>query len=233
MTIQEQTEQLEKIIVGHKAHNNAFFDAIKNKKTSWNKKQLSIIGPQYYHFTSNFPKSLSKLVARVSSDKTRNLLVQILYSELGGRKYKKAHHQLFYKALSTAGVEQSIIEHTEIFKETTALVLGIDKLFSDAPLPSGLGAEYALEVHANPMIAGLCDGFDGVDLEFFKVHAVDEPRHIINVRECLLDDPCVKDNWPEVKSGASEILKLFHEFWIKLHNETLSLTNPTGYNADE
>lgn len=218
LAIKKRTEKLEQYAKEHHAHKNEFFASV-SKNGPWSTEQVSVIGPQYYFFTKHFPKSLSKLIARTSSDKTRNLLVQILYSELGGNDYEAAHHTLFYQALSSKGIEDKVIFTTPPFDETHSLVEGIDNLFAQEPLLMGLGAEYALEIHADPMIEGLKNGFNGVNLQFFRVHAVDEPQHIINVRECLLGDEVAQDNWQLIEYGAEKILELFYKFWMKIHKE--------------
>jgi pyrroloquinoline quinone (PQQ) biosynthesis protein C len=173
----------------HAAWNNPIFEAFRSAEKPWpGWKFIQVIGPDYLFVTKRFPSILSLLIARVTDEKLRSLLVGILHSELGSGDFRTAHYRLFENLLHIAGLSNYSTENVRA--STKGLVDGLRKIYRDRPLLVALGAQYTLEAQAENMLTQLHEGFRDIEknsgpLDFFKVHQVEEINHIAAMRPAL------------------------------------------------
>jgi len=211
-------EQLDFAIDHHAACDNVFFRWVELNKLST--LQLRSYAPDYFFFIRSFPAILSTLIANVRDDWSRFFLAQILFSELGSGNEERMHFKLFARLLSKLGMTEEEINSGPKHEQTKRLVDGMLSLYSDPNPAKALGAQYALEKMALPMIEKLYRGFKHYDLsiedmDYFELHLVDEPEHLDCMRRCIAAYIGDSSSEEEVMTGACSLLNLFADFWKK------------------
>lgn len=217
-------EGLNATICAHPAWDNDFF---RNSR-QLSLEQLRRVVPEYWYFTSQFPKILGQLVARVEGGAQFHL-VSILYSELGSSRESESHANLFRRLCRDIGVEQDKLDAAPRLEGTRALTGGLYELYGNAPLAHSLGAQYALEFQADNMLRSFRQAFSAVDsagpgrpsegMFFFKIHEKQEPEHIESMTRIMARYIKKDEDIAGVLSGARQCLDLFARFWSDLSAE--------------
>jgi pyrroloquinoline quinone (PQQ) biosynthesis protein C len=220
-------DTLDSLVDSHEACENGFF--ARSRMKGWSVDQLAAFGPEYQYFTASFPGILAGLISTVDDDDTRFFLTEILYSELGSGSPARSHHKLFRQLLVAIGLSGAQIDAGPRFEETTALVDGMRNLYKGSDVLKAMGAQYALERQAFPMIRNLYKGFafdNGLvpgDLEFFGLHLVEEPKHLDCMRNCIGRYARTPEYLSRVRAGSIEFLELMAAFWRRLFAEVSAL----------
>lgn len=212
---------LDAMIDAHEACCNPFFE--HGKRQGWTREELSAFSPDYYHWVLSFPRILAGLVNNVQDEKSWFFLTQILFSELGSGNEDRMHFRLLGDLLVKLGLKREEIAAGPRYAETIELVEGLERIYKDRNLLSGMGAQYALEKQAFPMLAQLYDGFrhfDGLsasDFEYFEIHLVEEPEHLRCMQECIGHYMSTPEDQDRVVAGAQQCLDLIAAFWRRQH----------------
>ncbi len=214
---------LDRIIDGHEACDNEFFDLGRN--IGWTREQLEKYSLDYRYWIRAFPGILAALIGRSPDPEFQFFMTQILHSELGSGDRTRMHFRLFERILRKLGLSDAEIESGPKFEETRWLVSGMFALYGDKDLLRAMGAQYALEKQAFPMIEKLYLGFKHYkeltrdDLEYFELHLVEEPEHLACMQECMAR--CVESpsDASRVEAGALACLDLIAAFWRRMYAE--------------
>jgi len=211
----------------HEACSNAFFRL--GRDSTWSRGQIAVFAPDYLFWVRSFPSILAGLVANVRDEESRLFLTEILYSELGSGTPETMHFKLFQDFLLSLGVGEEDIKSAPRYEETTSLVGGMRTLYSHRDVLIALGAQYALEKQAFPMIEQLYAGFKRCSaggaprFEYFDLHLVEEPKHLECMRRCVLRHLCTVEDKSRVAQGANECLDLIGGFWRRQFIEVSKL----------
>jgi pyrroloquinoline quinone (PQQ) biosynthesis protein C len=139
------------------------------------------------------------------------------------------HYKLFGKALQSLGLSKAEINAGPRFTHTSELVSGMQHLYQNSDIRRGMGAQYALERQAFPMIDNLHKGFGhytdltDADFEYFKLHLVEEPEHLKSMQESVARYVSSPEDVSVIKAGATECLDLIASFWQRLFIEVMAL----------
>ncbi|MDO9708035.1 iron-containing redox enzyme family protein [Paracraurococcus lichenis] len=222
-------------IARSRAWSNPVFE--RSRRGPWSCEDARVIGFEYLAFTAAFPKMLSALCARVDDDGMRALLVEILHSELGSGNPENAHARLFVRLLASCldaqEVTRALAERPQgRLPSTRDFLRGLQALYAEAPLSRALGAQYALEFQADNMLESLSRGFhamrlDERNLEFFRVHEVEEKDHIRLMQIALQRLLHNGEDKEELMQGAQACTGLFSAFWHGI-GEALARASPAA-----
>lgn len=207
-------DDVDELIRSHEAWSNGFF-AYAATGPKWTSSDLAAFGWEYFWFTKAFPGILTQLAARVDDDYLRGFLIEIIYSELGKENRQRMHSELYRRLLSDTPQPP---DQGPRLPTTIQLIDGLNELYTSAPLPVALGAQYALERQAENMLQRFHVGFERAGAtdfqrEFFAVHEVDEPDHITAMQGALSRFLNEHQERPAVLAGVRRCLDLFAGFW--------------------
>lgn len=218
---------VDEIVDTHSACENAFFKRLRGD--ALNQRQLGTFGSDYLYWISSFPGILAGLIATTSDARFQFFLTEILFSELGSGDPERMHFRLFARLLGKLGVTLADTHSGPRFVETRALVEGMRQLYRDEDILHAMGAQYALERQAFPMIEKLYVGFKHYseltrdDCEYFELHLVEEPEHLRCMQECMKRCIARPEDIERVKAGAVACLDLIAAFWRRMYEEVTAL----------
>lgn len=216
-------ESLHKLIDSHEACDNPFFNL--GRAWPWRVGQLRTFCPDYYAWIKSFPSILSGLIANTCDLDFQFFLTQILFSELGSGDVERMHFKLFERILRKLGLSDEEINAGARFRETHDLIEGMCQLYRHEDILRAMGAQYALERQAFPMIDKLYVGFKHYenltrdDFEYFELHLVEEPEHLACMEECMQRCVGAPEEPARVEAGAKECLELIAAFWRRMYRE--------------
>lgn len=208
---------LDELIDGHEACSNDFFE--HGKTRGWTFEELAAFAPDYYLWVRSFPRILAGLVNNVRDDRSCFFLTQILFSELGSGVEERTHFRLLGQVLEKLGLQAAEIATGPRYAETRQLVEGLESLYKDRDVLRAMGAQYALEKQAFPMLAQLYAGFrhfqqlEGPDFEYFEIHLVEEPEHLRCMQQCIGHYLRSPGDQEMVVAGVQRCLDLIAAFW--------------------
>lgn len=218
---------LDHLIDAHEACENAFF--VRARADRWSRSQLQRFGADYRYWIASFPGILGGLIGRTRDCEFQFFLTQILFSELGSGQPDQMHFRLFERILSKLGLTREEIQAGPRFSETCNLVDGMRQLYQHDDILRAMGAQYALERQAFPMIEKLYVGFKHYrqltreDFEYFEVHLVEEPEHLRCMEECMGRCMSKPEDVERVSVGARACLDLIAAFWRRMYKEVTAL----------
>lgn len=229
-------ESLAESIDSHPACNNEFFAHIAKHGLSAGTLRAFI--HDYYYWISSFPAILGAAIANDVDPATRYALTQILHSELGSGDPERMHFRLFANLASGLGVRCERVSTEVVRPETKALVHGMKELYGGPDICAALGAQYALERQAFPMITHLARGFKhpsslrATDYTYIDIHLVEEPEHLSQMNDCLVRCVRTSRDVASARGGAVACLDLIASFWratwrainLSAHRPPASLT---------
>jgi pyrroloquinoline-quinone synthase len=220
-------DNLDRAIETHEACHNEFFVMLSCPQ--WSHARLAAFSHEYYYWIRSFPGILASLVANVNDEESRFFLVEILHSELGSGHSERAHHKLFKQLVLSLGVAEEEIHSRCYWAETEALVTGMLTLYGDSCICRALGAQYALEKQALPMIQNLDRGLRCLQhvkdspFDYFDLHMMEEPEHLRCMQECVTRHLGHAEDRDEVSRGAFDCLSLIATFWRRQAMEFVAL----------
>ena len=207
------------LMVSSKAWDNSFFQlATELRRSSVPAKTevLQIVCNQYLYFTENFPDILCSLAARTRDNEIRALLISILYSELGGENYARAHPRLFRDCMKSVQLEIPKAYTNILTPSTTKLVRELRELYAERPINIAIGAQFMLEAQADNMLRRLKELFHfplTVDDTFFTAHETDEILHDEAMQRVLIRLSKTESSRRQIAGGCKICLQLFGDFW--------------------
>lgn len=210
-------DNLDNLIMGHSACNNDFFYSISKKKMNPN--QVRAFAPDYFFWVKSFPGILAGLIYNINDTETQFYLSQILFSELGSGFKDKMHFKLLADTFKAVGLSDIQINTGPQYQETKDLVNGMHGLYSNKDFLLAMGAQYALEKQAFPMIENLYKGFKNFtnlskeDFEYFELHLTEEPEHLKFMQDGIVRLAVNRDDIERTLTGASKCLDLIANFW--------------------
>jgi hypothetical protein len=192
-----------------------------NSKTKFH---AEIIGTFWHYFSIVAPQVMSLGAAKVGNNLMRHYIVQIIFEELGGRKYKMIHPDLFLDCLEQIGVTEA--KREELLKKylyafpfdflksamcaanTDARVLGI-LLGLEIDAEENIHTIYEALAHDNSARKIVDESL------FFRIHKVVEEEHIrLDVANYLRFCPDPSDREEFMRGFDQGVL-----FWKMLWDE--------------
>jgi hypothetical protein len=147
--------------------------------------RAQVAGRGWYLFSDFMPRLLSLAMHRVSNNRVRAQIVDVLRDELGRQPGEIIHSEMFAAAIAQAGVTAVPGEIGHLSNLFELLAKAVQEANSDAEI---LGILLGLEIMANENIETLIQALAHApsvqaDLEvtdFFRVHRANEDDHIAN-----------------------------------------------------
>jgi len=218
---------LDAVVSSSHATQNPFLQ--RGHKGGWTFGDVRTFGPEYLHWITAFPGILAKGVSNARDDDTRAFLTEILFEELGRGRREYRHSNLFWRFLRDLGV--TYFSTTPRLPETRALIRGMGDLYSHRRVATMLGAQYALEHQAVPMIASMFAGvrpllrdITRTDIMYFELHTASEPLHARVMRRCIARYVGSPADTSSALRGARGVLNLITNFWDALNRHCTNAT---------
>lgn len=211
----------------HEACENEFFATCRRRL--WSEREIRAVMPNYFSWIRAFPGILGGLIGNTRDPDFQFFLTEILFSELGCGDPERMHFKLFERILRKLGLSEEEIHTGPRFAETRELVEGMRRLYLEEDILRAMGAQYALERQAFPMIEKLYVGFKHFDnltredFEYFELHLVEEPEHLRCMQECMARCMSSTEDAARVETGARECLDLIAAFWRRMYAEIVAL----------
>lgn len=168
-----------------------------------------------FYFFKDLPFYIAAMAANTTSYDVLREIVFNVYDEVCG---DVLHATLYRQFLYRIGITDADIESYECLPTTTALNLGIKKLYGEKPLTKALGALYADETMSAMMTAKLNDGLKNQgrsedDRYFWILHTKVEIGHSNSVFNAVFPFVTEAAGRKVFEEGISEFLQQVEVFW--------------------
>ena len=201
---------------------STIFSETWRRLSTRSKVNAEVIGTFWHHFSSLAPQVMCIAAAKVSNNLMRHYIVQIIFEELGSRKYKMIHSDIFLDCLQELKVTDS--RRGQLVNKYLPL-LSFDyllKIMNEADSDSKLlGILLGLEIDAEENISTVFDALSSDEEAgkitqeslFFRIHKVVEVEHIrLDVANYLRFCPTPKEK-EEFQEGFDEAVLFWKMFW--------------------
>lgn len=173
-------------------------------------------------FSNDMPTFLAKAASRLDDHRAKAAIVTTAWEELGEGDDRQNHAILFERAVNKSNIDPAVLD-----KERKQV---------SPPLPSGLalssdrqifGICVGLEIPANENISTLFNALCGVDgdhetirnTQFFKIHFVNEDRHIAEGIGNAIRIYNVSTDDFEFMSGFRQASRFWRDYWRYVEGE--------------
>lgn len=178
------------------------------------KEQVKVWVSQQFYFSTQFPRCLAALYARIEDFHASKPLVDFLSVEHWGSKSKGAHWKQFRKALSYFDLQIDDLMVTQPFPETSEylnfrLNLCLHRTVEEGIGAIGFGHELVNERIFESYYKGISHITDIPEdvLTYFKVHVQDEPDDFQVFKQLMLACAENRSAFESIRKGAQDVLK--------------------------
>ena len=187
------------------------------------KEQVKVWVSQQFYFSTQFPRCLAALYARISDFHASKPLVDFLSVEHWGSQSKGAHWKQFQKALRYFNLQIDDLMIMPPFSETSKylnlrLSLCLHRTIEEGIGAIGFGHELVNEKIFESYFKGMAHLADIPEdvLTYFKVHVQDEPDDYQVFKQLMLTCAENRVAFELLRKGAQDVLKARYTFFDAL-----------------
>ena len=212
---------LEHDALEHRLLRHPFLQGLKD--AAFSRRQLSIWVGQQFYFSSQFPRCLASLYARLEDFEGSRPLMDFLWIEHWGSTCDGAHWRMFREVMSFFGYEIGTLKGRRPFEETSIFLDHRLNICLRGRIEEGLGAiAYGHELVNEEVFRAYLRGVEGLGdvperaLEYFRAHVEQEEEDYALLRS-VIASVCRNVSQVElVASGTLEILEARAVFFDRL-----------------
>ena len=200
-------------ILAHRAVDHPFLKwYAENRLTKDQERKLYL---ECFYFFRYLPYYIAGMAMSTRSDAVLREIILNVFDEVCG---EVTHSTIYRQFLHQIGISDEDIESYRCLDTTTALNLGIKRLYTEMPIAKSLGALYADETMSAIMTGRLNEGLanQGYDEQvrfFWILHTQVEVGHSNSVFNAIF--PYIKEEKTKelFEAGMSEFLSLVEAYW--------------------
>jgi pyrroloquinoline quinone (PQQ) biosynthesis protein C len=188
------------------------------------KEQVKVWVSQQFYFSTQFPRCLAALYARIDDFHASKPLVDFLSVEHWGSESKGAHWKQFRKALRYFDLQIGDLMVMQPFPETSEylnfrLSLCLHRTVEEGIGAVGFGHELVNERIFESYFKGMCCIRDIPEdvLTYFKVHVQDEPDDYEVFKQLMLTGAENRKAFGLLRKGAHDVLKARSKFFDAMY----------------
>lgn len=187
------------------------------------KEQVAIWVGQQFFFSSQFPRCLAAVYARVQDFEVSKPLINFLAIEHWGSAVPGAHWQQFRTVLNAFGYDIDNLKKRKPFEETGEyldfrLRLCLERSPEEALGAMGFGHELVNESIFAAYLAGVekVPGIPEDALEYFRSHVDDEPEDFAIFKRMMTPYADSEESLHLIQKGAEDVLAARYRFFDRI-----------------
>ena len=214
-------EEIEREILCHSIIRHPFLENLSAGK--YTKDQIRVWISQQFYFSTQFPRCLAALYARIEDFEASKALVDFLSIEHWGSKSKSAHWKQFSRTLEFFNLNIDDQRRNEALPETREyldyrLTLCLQRSVEEALGAIGFGHELINEKIFQEYFTGIAKVADIPEeaLTYFRVHVRDEPDDYRVLKRLML---IKAENFAAIdrlRKGAEDVLRARYVFFDRV-----------------
>ena len=212
-------EKLEEEILGHEVFNHPFLK--KFSTGSYNEDGVVFVLKQFGKIVMPFTSAICKLMGNAPDIKSRFMLMDNLYEEMGGDNLTQCHPMLYLKMLDSIGIPQSNLDETPTISSIRILNNTIDdavgnKSFSIGCAWLGYGGELTIPNNFPYLVKGVKNTFgSSIDMDFWGRHGERDQEHSDDATTVLcINTEHTQHN--EIREAVRDSLNIRASIWSEL-----------------
>ncbi|MCI0420474.1 MAG: iron-containing redox enzyme family protein [Acidobacteria bacterium] len=178
---------------------------------------------QQFYFSTQFPRCLAALFARIEDYEASRLLIPLLNVEHWGSPSESSHWRQFVKVLRFFSLDPTKLKGEQAFPETREYLAYRLRICTEASVEEGLGTlGFAHEPVNEGIFAAYLAGMENIPavteeaLSYFKAHVADEPGDYLLFREITLKIAQTSQALSRVRKGALATLAARSRFFDRM-----------------
>lgn len=210
---------LEKEVSDHAVFDHPFLCKLANNE--YNREGVTFILKQFGKIVMPFTAAICKLMGNAPDIKSRFMLMDNLYEEMGGRNINSCHPMLYLKMLDSIGVSKYDLDNTATISSIRILNDAIydavaNKSFAVGCAWLGYGGELTIPNNFPYLVDGTkgCFGKD-VDLEFWGRHGERDQVHSDDATTVLSMNTTFEEH-AEIAQSVKDSLNIRAIIWDEL-----------------
>lgn len=211
--------ELERKVAGHPVFDHAFLKKFANN--AYNQEGVTFVLKQFGKIVMPFTAAICKLMGSAPDIKSRFMLMDNLYEEMGHNTLKNCHPVLYLTMLDSIGVSQKGLEKTETISSIRLLNNTIfdavgNKAFSIGCSWLGFGGELTIPNNFPYLVQGIenCFGSD-IDMGFWNRHGARDQDHSDDATTVLCMNTDEHEH-KELEQAVMDSLNLRAMIWSEL-----------------
>jgi len=219
--VPEALERIEEEILCHPIVRHPFLETLKAGKYSKNQVR-AWIGQQFY-FSTQFPRCLAALYARLDDFEASKSLMDFLAVEHWGSKSEGAHWKQYSRTLAFFDLQIDDLRNSEPLPETRKyldyrLALCLERTVEEALGVIGFGHELINQKIFQSYLDGISkiDGIPAEAVTYFRVHVRDEPDDYRVLKELMFTKGGTPEAIDRMRSGAENVLRARYTFFDQI-----------------
>ncbi|SFV69047.1 Alternative dihydrofolate reductase 3 [hydrothermal vent metagenome] len=212
-------EKIEKEMLGHEVFDHPFL--IKFSNNEYTEEGSKFILSQFWKIVMPFTAAICKLMGNAPDIKSRFMLMDNLYEEMGGDNINVCHPFLYIKMLESIGISKIDLDLQDTISSIRILNDAIfdaveNKSFAVGCAWLGYGGELTIPNNFSYLVTGIKASFgDKVDMEFWGRHGERDQEHS-NDATTVLAMNTNDGEYSELKQSVIDSLNIRHQIWNEL-----------------
>lgn len=212
-------ENLEKLIMRHQVFDHSFLQ--KFASNSYSTEGTLFVLKQFGKIVMPFTGAICKLMGNAPDIKSRFMLMDNLYEEMGHNNLDTAHPVLYLKMLDSLGITQKVLDDTPTISSIRILNNTIYDAVSHSSFAVGCawlgyGGELTIPNNFPYLVQGIKNTFGtNVNIDFWERHGPRDQTHSDDATTVLCMN-CNASNYQELEEAVKDSLNIRASIWDEL-----------------
>jgi pyrroloquinoline quinone (PQQ) biosynthesis protein C len=212
-------EDLEKKILNHQVFDHSFLKKLASN--GYTHEGVEFVLKQFGKIVMPFTGAICKLMGNAPDIKSRFMLMDNLYEEMGHNNLNACHPILYLKMLESVGISEALLEKTP----TLSSIRILNNTIYDAVANSsfaigcawlGFGGELTIPNNFPYLVKGVINTFgSNVNMEFWERHGERDQEHSDDATTVLCMN-CDETQYGEIEEAVRDSLNIRAVIWDEL-----------------
>lgn len=212
-------EKLEQEVLGHEVFDHPFLKKLASG--AYSQEGVKFILTQFGKIVIPFTAAICKLMGNSPDLKSRFVLMDNLYEELGNMKYSECHPSLYLEMLDSIGINQKSFEETNTISSirilnNTVLDAVENQSFAIGCAWLGYGGELTIPNNFPYLVEGMKQAsFENINMVYWDRHGDRDQEHSDDATMVLCMNTTPK-GYKEIEEAVIDSLTLRAAIWSEL-----------------
>jgi len=212
-------EELEKEMLTHEVFDHPFLKKLADNV--YTQEGVIFVLKQFGKIVMPFTAAICKLMGNAPDIKSRFMLMDNLYEEMGGNNLNGCHPMLYLSMLDSIGISQRGLDKTETISSIRILNNTIfdavaNKSFAIGCSWLGYGGELTIPNNFPYLVKGTKEAFkDDIDMDFWGRHGERDQEHSDDATTVLCMNTTEKEH-KEIAAAVKDSLNIRAMIWSEL-----------------
>jgi len=212
-------KELEREVLSYEVFNHSFLQKLASG--AYSQEGVRFVLTQFGKIVIPFTAAICKLMGNSPELKSRFILMDNLYEELGNMKYSQCHPSLYSEMLHSIGIDQKVFEETATISSirilnNTILDAVENKSFAIGCAWLGYGGELTIPNNFPYLVRGIEQAsFENIDMGYWDRHGNRDQEHSDDATMVLCMNTTFEE-YQDIKEAVIDSLTLRARIWSDL-----------------